>query len=307
MDSLSVIICSYNPNPRVLEQCLQHLAVAIEAEQPFEVLLIDNNSNPSLESLEVVKSFQAKYLFTRVILETNQGLTPARLRGMRESKGSVLIFIDDDNFIKSDFLEKVKKVANDYPFIGSFSGQVKLVSEVTPDEWTKKYWGMLVHRQFEGNHWSNLYFNNDTMPCGAGLCVRREVAAHYLKLFDEGKRTLQLDRSKGSLMSGGDNDLAMCAIDVSMGMGIFEAIKVDHFIPASRFTLDYLSRLAYGIYYSYVVLKYLRTGKIEAQSTKRVFFNKLRNVGMNKFDKRINQFLNKGLADAALFLQNQTK
>jgi hypothetical protein len=47
------------------------------------------------------------------------------------------------------------------------------------------------------------------MPCGAGLCVRRGVAEHYLRLHESGERTFQLDRTGDALLSGGDNDLAL--------------------------------------------------------------------------------------------------
>ena len=33
------------------------------------------------------------------------GLTPARLRGIRESRGELLVFVDDDNVLERDYLE----------------------------------------------------------------------------------------------------------------------------------------------------------------------------------------------------------
>ena len=40
-----------------------------------------------------------------IVREDTLGLTPARLRGIRESKGDLLVFVDDDNVLDVDFLE----------------------------------------------------------------------------------------------------------------------------------------------------------------------------------------------------------
>ena len=65
---------------------------------------------------------------------------------------------------------------------------------------------------------------------------------------------VQLDRTGTSLLSGGDNDLAACACDVGLGMGLVSDLKLTHLIPPVRLTEDYLSRLAEGIAYSSILL-----------------------------------------------------
>jgi hypothetical protein len=92
------------------------------------------------------------------------------------------------------------------------------------------------------------------MPCGAELCVRRDVALHYLHLHESGKRSFQLDRVGDSLLSGGDNDLAACACDIGLGVGLFASLKLTHLIPPERLTVDYLARLLEGIHYSSTLL-----------------------------------------------------
>jgi hypothetical protein len=42
--------------------------------------------------------------------------TAARLQGIRESFGALLIFVDDGNILASDFLEQAEAVATWYPF-----------------------------------------------------------------------------------------------------------------------------------------------------------------------------------------------
>ena len=296
--SLSVIICTYNPVDKVFRESLDALEKALELQPVLEILLIDNNSPVSLESRDYIMDFIRRQGNARIIHEMKQGLTPARLRGIKESAGELLVFIDDDNLVRQDFLKKAATIAEEYPFVGAYSGQVQLVPETTPPEWTRRYWGMLVHRLFKGNHWGNTLFNTDIMPCGAGMCVRRKVALYYDELHENGQRHIQLDRTDNSLLSGGDNDLAMCACDVEMGMGLFEDLYVYHHISSGRFTLPYLSKLIHGIYYSGSVLKFMRLGTIERLSSRQKLKITLLTAFKSSEDKAITRSWIKGLKDA---------
>ena len=190
----------------------------------------------------------------RVVREETLGLTAARLRGIRESAGDLLVFVDDDNVLDVDFLEIVLRIMEERPFLGSWSGQCRPAFEEPPPEWTRRYWGNLVIREFDKDVWSNLPRLSQSMPCGAGLCVRREVALHYLDLHESGKRSFQFDRNGKSLLSGGDNDLAACACDIGLGVGVIASLKLTHLISPERLTEDYLARLTEGIHYSSTLL-----------------------------------------------------
>ena len=190
----------------------------------------------------------------RLVREETLGLTPARLRGIREAAGEVLVFVDDDNVLDPDYLETALRIAGERPFLGAWSGQCLPCFDEAPAAWTERYWGTLCIRRFETEVWSNLPRLPDTMPAGAGLCVRRAVAQRYLDLHDGGQRRFQLDRTGDSLISGGDNDLAACACDLGLGMGLTPDLKLEHLIPPQRLTADYLERLVEGIEFSAVVL-----------------------------------------------------
>jgi hypothetical protein len=112
----------------------------------------------------------------------------------------------------------------------------------------------LVIREFDHDVWSNLPRLPQSMPCGAGLCVRRAVAQHYVNLHDLGKRPFQFDRNGKSLLSGGDNDLAACACDIGFGLGLIASLKLTHLVPPERLTVEYLARLTEGIYFSSILL-----------------------------------------------------
>jgi glycosyltransferase involved in cell wall biosynthesis len=216
----------------------------------WELILVDNASEPD-------KTPHPNFSWhpqARLVREEQVGLTPARLRGIKGASGELLVFVDDDNVIDPDFLETALRTAKDRPFLGAWSGQCRPRFEEPPPEWTRRYWGSLAIREFDKDTWSNVPRLPDTMPWGAGLCVRREVAKRYLFLHESGERSFQFDRTADSLISGGDNDLAACACDLGFGVGIIAALKLTHLIPPERLTENYLARLAEGIQFSSVLL-----------------------------------------------------
>jgi glycosyltransferase involved in cell wall biosynthesis len=186
---LSIIICTYNPDAAIFSRCLESITGAIDQFKILEVIIIDNNSSFDLRAETYVQSFLSRHPNARIVSEKKQGLTPARLRGIKEASGDVLLYIDDDNFILPDFFEKGIEIATQNTHIGAWSGQVILEFEKQPEQWTHQYWGLLVYRKFGEDRWSNLPLLADTMPCGAGLFIRKIVADHYYRLHETGKRT----------------------------------------------------------------------------------------------------------------------
>ena len=261
---ISVITCSHNPRPDYLQQVLSALKTQTLEKPRWEYLLIDNLSTEPLKA-RVDLSWHPN---SRHIREEKLGLTHARLRGIREAVGDILVFVDDDNVLDADYLEQVLCVAAEWPRLGSWGGQTRPGFQSRPPEWTRQYWSRLVIREFDSDRWSNQSSQADTMPCGAGMCVRRSVAEYYADLHANGQRTIIMDRTGDSLMSGGDSDLAICACDIGLGMGLFTSLKLTHLIPADRLTEDYLARLLEGLAYSSIVLSSFRSSNGHAPPRK---------------------------------------
>lgn len=256
---LTVIICTHNPRTDYLARCLSALRGQTLPTSAWELVVIDNRSGEPLASRLDLGWHPA----ARLKREDTLGLTPARLRGIEEAAGDILVFVDDDNVLDASYLQVALEVARDKPFLGAWSGQSLPEFDAPAPDWMRRYWGNLALRQLDQDQWSNLPRMPATMPCGAGLCVRREVAQHYLQLNRSGKRSVQLDRTGQSLVSGGDQDLAACACDVGFGIGVIASLRLAHLIPAARLTVDYHARLAEGIYFSAVILAFLRGSDAE--------------------------------------------
>jgi len=104
---LSVITCAHNPRRDYLALVLDALKTQTLDKQHWEYLLIDNASTEPLEPQVDV----AWHPNARHIREEKLGLTHARLRGIAESVGEILVFVDDDNVLDTDYLETTVNIA----------------------------------------------------------------------------------------------------------------------------------------------------------------------------------------------------
>lgn len=301
---VSVAICTYNPTLSYITKCIQAIEDALmHVNSDHEILLIDNNSNNNFLLDNLINNLIQK-LNIKIIHEGHQGLTNARLKAISISTGDYVVFVDDDNVVASNFISNGIKIAETYPFIGAFSGNVHLKFEEQPKPYLNNYLGLLVQRKLSKDEWSNQYFNNSTMPCGAGLWVKKEVSKYYLELNRSNRRELISDRIGEELSSGGDNDLAMCAIDLGFGVGLFMNLSVDHLISKKRVQEKYLLKLNEGIEYSAIILKYVRTGNIPILSLKNILGNMLRNCFMSNIERKFSKSTSNGRKRAISFIKN---
>jgi glycosyltransferase involved in cell wall biosynthesis len=252
--TFSVIICTHNPRQDYLQRVLQALENQTLSKDQWELLLIDNASDTFLAK-EV--DLQWHHL-ARHIREEKLGLTHARLRGIEESIGDILIFVDDDNILELDFLEINTQINRDWSILGAWGGQIIPEFEQTPPEWVKPYLMFLALREFDRDIWSNATEMNKSVPFGAGLCVRKIVAQKYAAKVKEDNKRAILGR-KGSLMTScEDIDLALTACDLGWGTGQFKSLKLTHIISANRIQENYLLRLVKGTSYSGILMNAFR-------------------------------------------------
>jgi glycosyltransferase involved in cell wall biosynthesis len=250
---VSVVICAHNPRPDFLRRVLEALKEQDLPKEKWELLLIDNASREPLSA-----NFDLTWQpCARHVREDELGLTAARLRGIKESVGDMLVFVDDDNVLQPDYLSECLALAKKHPFIGAMGGQVIPEYEFPPGEDTKPFLHYLLIRKFDETKWSNLLNFHETSPCGAGMGIRRAVVNEYLQLVTADPRRKELDRKGESIFAGGDSDMALCSRRVGMGTGIFPSLRLLHLIPQSRLTEGFFLKAAFGGGYSFTLLDYL--------------------------------------------------
>lgn len=272
---LSVVVCAHNPRPDFLEKALRSLQCQSLDLAKWELLLVDNASKPALANgFDLSWHPQGRH-----VVETKLGLSNARFCGIRESKAPLLVFVDDDCILAANYLSHALELAQSHPSLGTWGGQCLPSLEAPMPEWFRPYEYLLTVRRLERDQWSNLGLDTDTIPFGAGLCLRRDVAEAYA---DGAASSLsgKLGRTGGSLVGGDDVDICMTALKLGYGTGLFAKLTLLHQVAAKRCEDTYLLRLLEGTEYSDTVIRHLynapvRTarGKLE---TLRRWWNQLR-------------------------------
>jgi glycosyltransferase involved in cell wall biosynthesis len=250
---ISCILCTRNPRRDYLARALKSLSDQSFPVQQRELLVVDNGSQPPLGELPGWPNAAS----ARIVVEAQPGLTPARLCGIRESRGELLVFVDDDNLLVPDYLAQAAALDTEFQKVAVWSGNIMPEFEHPPPEWTKRYWHVMALRPVERNVWSNSYFS-ETLPIGAGMVVRRLVAERYAEQLAAHPERLALDRQGQSLLAAGDTDLGFGALDLGFACGVARELRLTHLIPSSRLEEEYLVRLARSVTHSHTLLSLLR-------------------------------------------------
>jgi hypothetical protein len=166
--------------------------------------------------------------------------------------------VDDDNLLRRDYLEAASRISADFPYLGAFGGSIEAEFEAQPDPRFQSLLPSLAIRGVTGTRWAN--FGIGCVPYGAGLCIRAKVAQAYAANTDASEIRRRLDRRGGSLMGGGDLDLAMTSYDLGMGVGLFGELVVTHLIDKRRLSPQYLHRVFVEGTYSSHIVRYLHGG-----------------------------------------------
>lgn len=280
MPRLSVVICAHNPRTEYLQRALDSLKQQSLGQAHWELLVVDNNSTIPLTGVFEL-SWHSE---SRVVREEMLGLTRARLCGIRESRGEILVFVDDDNLLAANYLERTLEIADAWPELGAWSGQCHPEFEETPEEWTRPYWAWLAIREFSDDRWSNQR-EASAAPWGAGMCIRRECAVAYHRCVQGDLGRIDLDRRGDNLISGGDTDMVMQVWEMDYGTGVFAGLELTHLIPRARLTEDYLVRFAESSMYTKVTLDALYD-RVQQQSVARRLVNWIRRIIAPRRERR---------------------
>jgi glycosyltransferase involved in cell wall biosynthesis len=105
--SVSVIIPVYKVE-KYLQKCLD--SVINQTLRDIEIVCI-NDASPDA-SMQILEEYAAKdRRVTLIVFEQNKGVATARNAGIDAAKGEYLSFIDSDDWVDADFLEKLYSAA----------------------------------------------------------------------------------------------------------------------------------------------------------------------------------------------------
>ena len=118
MARASVVIPTFNGAVR-LPRVLAALAAQTAADGSFEVVVVDNAStdDTGVVAREDVAAgrLRDRGVEVRVIAEPRQGLTLARIAGVKGARSDAVCFLDDDNLPDPDYVENGIAAFTDSP------------------------------------------------------------------------------------------------------------------------------------------------------------------------------------------------
>jgi glycosyltransferase involved in cell wall biosynthesis len=254
---LSVIVCTRNPRPDYLRRVLESLRGQSLRYEHWELLLVDNASDRHLaETWDLSWHPRARH-----VREDEVGLTPARLRGIAESCGELLVFVDDDNVLASDFLAVAASIPCRHPHLGAFgSGCLEPEFEVPPSPELVPRLPIIALRTVPRSLWSNNPTDFGCIPWGAGLVVKRGVADAFPRLLEDLDIRSVIGRKGQRLFCGEDDLFSWISAEAGLGFGIFPQLRIKHLIPSARLSQSYLLRLNHDQAFSHGILHYLLEG-----------------------------------------------
>lgn len=235
--TISFIICTYN-RERYIYECLSRLAKNT-AKEGWEIVLVNNNSTDGTAA--ECERFVADYKPTnyRYVVETQQGLSFARNRGIAEAKGEWLVFLDDDAMVEPDYIANLQNHLAQHTEAGAFGGQIEPFFEGETPSWLNP-WSMSFVSAIDLGDQVHL-FSAKQYPIGANMGISRKTIDRI------GVFNTALGRTGNNLMGGEEKDIFNRIRQANIPILYFPDIKVKHCIPPKRTTKEFIARLGEGV------------------------------------------------------------
>lgn len=252
MTELTVLIPTHNPRPAVLAQVCQALRQQTLAWHHWELLLIDNASQPAQSSAALAWHPRA-----RLVREPRLGLTHARLRGIAEARTDLLVWVDDDNILDSGYLETALASFRSNPSLGAAGGPSIAHYAEPPPAWFVEGLVPLGCRH-HGDQPLVMSWRHQpphypaAAPIGAGLVIRREAIQLWADQLQHDDRRRAFGRVGQALSSGEDNDINLTLLANGYDLAYIPDLRLTHHIPGTRLSASYQRRLARASFRDFV-------------------------------------------------------
>ncbi len=236
--AVSVVVCTYNRQKYIGDNLL-HLKQQSISPECYEVLVINNNSTDNTAGICQDFINENKLSHFHYFNETHQGHTYARNRGIKEAKGRLIAFIDDDAMVDVDYVKNIIAFFDDHAETMAIGGKIVPIYEGEPPQWMSVYLLPLVAALDMGA--TAKPFKGTKFPIGANMAFRESVFEKY-GLFD-----VNLGRRGTGLEGGDEKELVYRLKKDRASVYYVPEVLVRHVIPEKRLQMDYIKGLAEGV------------------------------------------------------------
>ena len=235
---LSIIISTYN-NAASLLRTLDSVAKQDYDKKEWECVIVNNNSTDDTAARVAAFIKEHSDLNIRLVEESQQGLSFARNRGIAESKGRFVAFIDDDETINEGFVSAYIDVFHNH---GAFvaAGALKVCYDSKRPKWMSHYTEKMIANPFDlGN--AVVTITKSVTPTGGNMAFNRDVFNLY------GNFDTDLGRKGGELFGGEENDIFARIRDLGERVFYVPQAIAYHHIADRKLTPEYFDKLSYGV------------------------------------------------------------
>ena len=235
---VSIVVATYN-RCSFLEDCIKSYNEQDCKKSLFEILIVNNNSTDSTDkiSLELIEKYHE--LDIRYMVETKQGLSYGRNRGIVESKYNLIHFFDDDAIATPNYISSIVDTFERYPKAKAAGGKILLNYFESRPKWASVYIESIFGLFDLGD--VEMEFPRKNYPRGSNMTFKRELFQN-IGTFD-----VSLGR-KGKIMLGGEEKEIFQRIYEAGVSVIYNPLTVCfHSVPESRTKLDFIRSQVLGI------------------------------------------------------------
>ncbi len=174
--NVTVILCTYNRS-QILPKTLESVAASKLPESvEWEVLVVDNNSSD--QTRDVVQDFCRRYPGRfRYAFELQPGKSFALNTGIREARGDVLAFLDDDVTVEPTWLQNLTAGLNGDEWAGA-GGRIVLQWPPSLPAWLSTH-GPYARHALPGFDQGDEVKELIGPPFGTNMAFRKEMFENY--------------------------------------------------------------------------------------------------------------------------------
>ncbi len=236
---LSVVICTYN-REKYLYNVLKSIVENDFPVAQYEIVLVNNNSKDNTEA--ICQQFEADFpqVEFHYFVETQQGLSHARNRGIQEAQGDIIIYVDDDAVVNKEYLQTYWDFFTAHPEAYAAGGPVVPQYETAEPRWMSHYTLSLI-TGYHNHGDKEKPYTGEAYPGGGNAAYRKEVF-ETVGLFNP-----ELGRNGTNLACSEEKDIFDKMRQASMPFYYLPTAILYHQISAAKLTQDYFDKVTYGI------------------------------------------------------------
>ncbi len=250
---ISVVICTWN-RAALLDQALARLReLHVPPGVDWELLVVNNRCT---DDTEAVLKRHASALPLRCLHEEQSGKSIAANRAVREARGELILWTDDDVLVGHDWLAAYAQAAARWPRATVFGGPVEAWFQAPPPIWVQEAWPVLKDvfaLSSEDIPPAEHLLSAGTHPIGANMALRAALQRDFAYNVRMGPRPNSQVRNE-------DAELMERLRRAGAPMVWVPAARVSHFVPSERMTMAYVRDWKRGEGMSEVLWKGLPRG-----------------------------------------------